>query len=158
MNQQLLLRLEVEQLYADYTACLDAGELERWPELFVEDCIYKIVPRENFERGLPLALMLCESAGMLRDRVQAIRRTSVFAPRALRHFISGVRVFAEPGENLRVEASFLVVQTQADEETRVFVAGQYRDRLLRTDGALRFAEKICVLDSNLIPGSLIFPV
>jgi 3-phenylpropionate/cinnamic acid dioxygenase small subunit len=153
----LFLRLEVEQLYAEYASCLDAGELERWPELFVDDCVYKIVPRENFDRGLPLALMLCESGGMLRDRVQTIRRTSVFVPRSLRHFVSSLRV-AEDGDAVRVEASFLVVQTQADEETRVFVAGQYRDRLVRRDGQLRFAEKICILDSNLIPGSLIVPV
>jgi anthranilate 1,2-dioxygenase small subunit len=108
--------------------------------------------------------MLCESAGMLRDRVQAIRRTSVFVPRTLRHFVSGVRVLeghapsCPSGNDLRSEASFLVVQTQADEETRVFVAGQYRDQLVRNDGLLRFAEKICILDSNLIPGSLILPV
>lgn len=157
MRNDLLLRVEVEQLYAEYAACLDDGELERWPELFVEECLYKVVPRENFERGLPLALMLCESAGMLRDRVQAIRRTSVFAPRALRHFVSGIRA-AEEDQAVMVTASFMVLQTQPDEETQVFVAGRYRDRLLRCDGTLRFAEKICILDSNLIPGSLIFPV
>lgn len=157
MTAELILRLEVEQLYADYSACLDDGELERWPELFVEDCLYKIVPRENFERGLPLALMLCESVGMLRDRVQTIRRTSVFVPRALRHFVSGVRA-VQQDQAVAVTANFMVLQTQSDEETQVFVAGQYRDRLVRRDGTLRFSEKICILDSNLIPGSLIFPV
>jgi 3-phenylpropionate/cinnamic acid dioxygenase small subunit len=158
MTNLLLLRLEIDALYADYTACLDAGELERWPELFSDECVYKIVPRENYERGLPLALMLCEGKGMLRDRVQTIRRTSVYAPRALRHFVSGLRVCEEAGEPLYVEASFLVVQTQADAETEIFVAGRYVDRVARQDGGLRFAEKICVLDTNLIPGSLIFPV
>ena len=82
MSDPLLLRLEVDALLADYAACLDGGELERWAELFSDDCVYTIIPRENYERGLPLALMRCESKGMLRDRVQAIRRTSVDEPPA----------------------------------------------------------------------------
>ncbi len=66
------LRLELEELYAAYTACLDEERFEEWPEFFVEQCLYKIVPRENFERGLPLATWLCESKGYLADRVTAI--------------------------------------------------------------------------------------
>ena len=79
------LRYEVEELYYEYVECLDDDELERWPEFFVEDCLYKIIPRENFERNLPIALMRCESKGMLKDRVTTMRETSVYAPRALRH-------------------------------------------------------------------------
>src|SRR5216684_2070317 len=45
------LRLELEELYAAYTACLDEERFEEWPEFFVEQCLYKIVPRENFERS-----------------------------------------------------------------------------------------------------------
>src|SRR5216684_1837957 len=74
------LRLELEELYAAYTACLDEERFEEWPEFFVEQCLYKIVPRENFERGLPLATWLCESKGYLADRVTAIRMTAVYAP------------------------------------------------------------------------------
>ena len=52
---RLRLRLELEDLFAAYAACLDDGELERWPEFFTDDCRYEIIPRENFERGLPVA-------------------------------------------------------------------------------------------------------
>src|SRR5438046_4814181 len=86
------LRDEIEELYANYCACLDDGELERWPDFFTDACVYKIIPRENFDRGLPLALVLCESKGMLQDRVEALRRTSVYAPRALRHLVSNIRL------------------------------------------------------------------
>src|SRR5512135_2284807 len=51
------LRFEIDDLYAEYVECLDDGHLERWPELFTDDCLYKIIPRDNFQRGLPLALM-----------------------------------------------------------------------------------------------------
>jgi anthranilate 1,2-dioxygenase small subunit len=152
------LRAEVDALYADYAAHLDEDDLERWLELFADECAYKIVSRENFDRGLPLALMWCESKGMLRDRIAAIRRSSVFAPRTLRHVISGLRLRDEADGALGVRASFVVLQTLLDEETRVFVAGTYDDRLVRAPATWRFASKICVLDSNLVPGSLVYPV
>ena len=152
------LRCEVEDLYSAYVECLDDGMLEQWPDFFTAACLYKIIPRENFERNLPLALMLCESRGMLQDRVEALRRTSVYAPRVMRHLVSGMRIKDQERDVVRVHASFAVLQTMADEETKLFASGKYIDQLVREDGCLKFKEKLCVLDSNLILGSLIYPI
>ena len=35
-------RLEIAELYTDYVLCLDAGELERWPDFFVAEASYRI--------------------------------------------------------------------------------------------------------------------
>ena len=152
------LRLAVEELYADYAACLDEERFEDWPEFFTDPCLYKIVPRENFERGLPLATWLCESKGFLADRVTAIRKTAVYAPRYLRRMVSGIRVLGWTDAVLDVRASYLAVETLQDELTRVFNAGQYRDKLVVDGGKLRFREKLCVFDSILVPNSLIYPL
>jgi 3-phenylpropionate/cinnamic acid dioxygenase small subunit len=152
------LRCALEELYADYVACLDDDDLERWPEFFTEACVYKIIPRENFERGLPLALMLCESKGMLKDRVVAVRRTSVYAPRALRHLVSSLRITGEEEQAITVQANYVVLETPLDEPTRVFNTGKYVDRLVRDNGAFKFSEKLCIFDSVLVPGSLIYPI
>jgi anthranilate 1,2-dioxygenase small subunit len=152
------LRFEIDDLYADYAECLDDGELERWPGFFTDVCLYKIIPRENFERGLPLALMLCESKGMCRDRVEALRRASVYAPRALRHVVSNIRLKGEDAAGMRVQANYVVLQTLTDEPTQVFNAGKYIDRIVRQAGQLKFAEKLCVFDSVVVPGSLVYPV
>ena len=90
--QNFALRLEVEELYTEYAHVLDNFELEQWPQFFTDDCLYQIVSRENRERGLPLALMRCESKAMLTDRVVTIRQTQMFAPRALRHLVSSLRI------------------------------------------------------------------
>lgn len=157
MNR-IQLRLEIEDLYTAYAACLDDGDLEQWPEFFTDECRYEIIPRENYDRGLPLALMRCESRAMLGDRVAALRRSSVYGPRALRHLTSGVRITAVDGELISARANYAVLQTLPDEETTVFNAGRYLDRLVREHGALRFRERLCVFDSVLIPGSLVFPI
>jgi len=73
------------------------------------------VPRENFERGLPLATWLCESKGYLADRVTAIRKTAVYAPRYMRRMVSGIRVLGWSGTVLEVRASYLALETLQDE-------------------------------------------
>jgi len=152
------LRLELEDLYADYAACLDEERFEDWPEFFTDPCLYKIVPRENFERGLPLATWLCESKGYLADRVTAIRKTSVYAPRYVRRMVSGIRVLGWSDAVLEVRASYLALETLQDELTRVFNAGQYRDKLVVEGGRLKFREKLCIFDSILVPNTLIYPL
>src|SRR5437879_12323329 len=105
------LRLELEELYAAYTACLDEERFEEWPEFFVEHCLYKIVPRDNFERGLPLATWLCESKGYLADRVTAIRKTAVYAPRYVRRMVRGLRVLGRKEGVLEPRAHYVAVET-----------------------------------------------
>jgi len=156
MNRDL--RFEVEELYYDYIECLDDDRLEQWPEFFTDDCIYKIIPRENYDRTLPLATMLCEGKGMLEDRVVAIRQTSMFGPRTLRHLVSNIRVKGEDKDAVRVQANYAVLETVIDEHTRVFNAGKYVDTLVRAGGALKFRERLCIFDSVLIPASLIYPI
>lgn len=152
------LRLELEELYAAYTACLDEERFEEWPAFFTDPCLYKIVPRENFERGLPLATWLCESKGYLVDRVTAIRKTAVYAPRYVRRMVTGIRVLGRTDGVLEVRANYLALETLQDELTRVFNTGHYRDKLVVEDDKLKFREKICIFDSLLVPNSLIYPL
>jgi salicylate 5-hydroxylase small subunit len=60
-TRRLLLQLEVDQLNAAYAAALDEKRFEDWPEFFLEDGRYTVQARENFDRGLPLALIGLES-------------------------------------------------------------------------------------------------
>jgi 3-phenylpropionate/cinnamic acid dioxygenase small subunit len=152
------LRLELEALYADYASCLDDECFEEWPDFFVETCVYKIVSRENFERGLPLALWLSEGKGYLADRVTAIRKTAVYGPRWIKRLVTGIRVLGWCGEVLETRVNYAAFETLVDEPTRVFNVGRYHDRIVVDDGRLKFQEKICVFDSLLVPNSLIYPL
>lgn len=152
------LRLQVEDLYAAYAACLDEQRYDEWPELFTEDCVYQLIPRENHEARLPLATVMLESKGMLRDRVYGITQTLVHAPYYQRHIISSIRVVADDAHGIHTEANYLVLRTKRNELSEVFNTGRYLDRLARTPGGLRFARKRCVFDSELIPNSIIYPI
>ncbi len=158
MTASIALRLEVEELYSEYCAALDEGRYEDWAALFTEACLYRIVPRDNHDRGLPLAIMHCESRLMLQDRVVAIRETSYYAPRFLRHIVSGIRVDGAAEGRIAGRANYLVLQTLPEQPTALFNAGRYLDVIVRDEGKLRFRERLCIFDSIVVPNSLIVPI
>ena len=110
----------IDSLNAAYGLCLDDGRLEDWPEFFVEDCLYQVIARENVDNGLPAAVMYCDSKGMLVDRVVALRQANVFPEHFSRHLISRAVVTGSEGNTVTAEASYAVLQTRNDGETRVY--------------------------------------
>ena len=79
----------------------------------------------------------------------------MYEPRTMRHLVDRPRRRDGVGA---VEANFLVVQTLVGEPTTLFCSGRYRDVVVETPAGLRFAEKIAVYDSSLVPTSLIYPL
>jgi 3-phenylpropionate/cinnamic acid dioxygenase small subunit len=152
------LRMRLADLYCAYADTLDDGELEAWPEFFTEDCLYKIIPRENYEQGLPIALIYCESRDMLLDRVMAIRETALYVPRLIRHLTGNIRLRDIGSDGLRLTANFALFQTVSDHPSELFLCGRYHDRVTDDGGNLRFAERVCVYDSTIVPTSLVYPV
>ncbi|MDQ6925922.1 MAG: aromatic-ring-hydroxylating dioxygenase subunit beta, partial [Candidatus Eremiobacteraeota bacterium] len=149
-------RLRIDDLYAAYAACLDDARFAEWPDFFTDDCTYRIVPRENYDRGLPLATLSFESKGMLRDRVYAVTETLFHEPYYQRHIVSGLLVRADDDGGYRVQANYVVIRTKKGALSEIYNAGRYVDRIVDDGGALRFREKLCVFDSELIPNSLIY--
>ena len=137
-------------LFTMHGDLLDEDRFDEWVELFTDDCLYLVISRENVERGLPLATIRCESKGYLKDRVVAVRETSMYAPRSQRHVIGAP---IEQGDGTWT-ASYAVFQTLVDETTQVFSTGRYVARL----EADRFAELRVVYDSTLVPNSIVKPL
>jgi len=154
----LELRARLADLYAAYDDALGEGAYERWPEFFTEACVYKITSRENYESGLPLGMLQAESRGMLSDRVAALRKTTLYAPRLVRRLVGSIVLRAVEPDGMSLSASFALFQTMLNEPTEVFLSGRFYDRVVDDGGVLRFAERICVTDATLVPTSLVFPI
>ena len=156
------LRDAGEDLLHAYVHCIDDDRLEEWPEFFTEHCLYKIVPRENADLQLPIALMLCDSRAMLRDRVVAHRHANLFAPHYYRHLVSAVRMTGQADGVIAVEANYVVFRTMADPihygETEVFSVGKYLDKIVFVDGQAQFQEKIVLVDTCRIQSLLVTPL
>ena len=152
------LRIGVADLNAEYAACLDERRFDAWPELFTDDCVYKLQPRENYDRGLPLATMAFESKGMLKDRVYGITQTLAHDPYYQRHVVGTPIVSRVTDHVIEAEANYAVFRTRQNELSEVFNVGRYVDVVHRTSAGLRFASRICVFDSEMIPTSIIYPI
>jgi 3-phenylpropionate/cinnamic acid dioxygenase small subunit len=158
LDVPLELRARLEDLYCAYDDTLNDGELERWPELFAEACVYQVLPRENHEQGLPVAVIYCESRNMLIDRVVALRETMLYVPRIVRRITSGICLRAIVQNDLRLTANFLLIETMPNQPSAVFLCGRHQDRVVDDGGVLRFAERLCIYDSTIVPTSLVYPV
>jgi salicylate 5-hydroxylase small subunit len=150
--------MALQNLYSDYSACVDQGDFEKWPEFFLDECEYRIQPRENYERKLPLSIMWLESKGMLKDRVYGIRETLYHDPYYQRHIVAAPRVTAIDGDDIHCEANYLVLRTKQDEPSEIFNVGRYIDIVRKTSDGLKFKSRRCIFDSELIPNSIIYPI
>jgi salicylate 5-hydroxylase small subunit len=149
---------ELNQLYANYASALSSGQWDLWPEFFTEDCTYRLQPRENFDRGFPLATLSFESKGMLKDRVYGIRETLFHDPYYQRHVVGAPVVRKSEAGRYECEANYAVFRTKLSELSSVFNVGRYIDVVVRTEQGLKFASRLVIYDSEMIPNSVIYPI
>ncbi|MBL0419199.1 nuclear transport factor 2 family protein [Ramlibacter sp. AW1] len=151
-------RFALDDLYQAYATALDEQRYDDWPGFFRDDALYRIVPKDNFDLQLPIALMHCEGRLMMADRVTAIKEAAMIRPRHLRRFVTPARLAGAEGELLRVRANVLLVETLHHQSTRLVLSGVYHDLVERNGEGFRLAERICVYDSLLLPDSVVEPV
>ena len=154
----LLLQMQVDRLNADYCAALDEARFDDWPEFFLDDGEYKVQARENFDRGLPLALIALESKGMMKDRVYGVTQTIYHGPYYTRHVVSPARVLSDDAGLLTAQTNYAVFRTRPGDASELYNVGRYLDSIERTEAGLRFRSRLCVYDSEMILNSLIYPI
>ncbi len=150
--------LGIQQLYADYARAVDSADWDRWVDLFVDDCIYRIQPRENHERGFPLATLSFDSKGMLRDRAYGISETLFHDPYYQRHVVGAPLITKTADGRYACEANYAVFRTKLSQLTTVFNVGRTLDEVVATSEGLRFKSRLVIYDSEMIPNSLIYPI
>jgi salicylate 5-hydroxylase small subunit len=151
--------LALSRLYAEYAHAVDSGRWELWPAFFIEQCSYRLQPRENHERNLPLATLSFESRGMLEDRVYGIKETLFHDPYYQRHVVGLPLVHRVDDDGaIHSEANYAVFRTKLDGPSTVFNVGRYIDKVVPTPEGLKFASRLCVFDSEMIPNSIIYPI
>lgn len=151
------LRSRVDALIAEASAALDNEDYQAWLDLFHDDSAYRIVPLENIRQNLPGSVMLCETKKALSDRIVSLLKANTFNPHSARH-VTGPPRIAEDGGRIEAETPYALYQTDVDGVSRLFAVGCYRDTIASFEGALKFVERVVVLDSFAIPTLLAKPV
>jgi len=151
-------RFALYDLFAAYGALIDAAEFDAWLDLFAARCTYHIVPRENYERGLPAGLVFCDTRAVLEDRIGALLEANKYNIHTDRHLIGLPRLVGDDAGEALVEAPFVVYQSDQEGETRLFATGLYRDRIVSEGGTLKFRDKLVLLDTFAVPSLLSTPL
>jgi anthranilate 1,2-dioxygenase small subunit len=158
--EAMLLHHEVDQFNAAYALALDEQRLADWVEMFTDDAFYVVISRENADKGMPVGLIYCDSKAMIHDRAFATEKTSMFAPRYLRHIVGNLQMLGDDGQGgIRARANYVVMQVLYDRpEAKIHQVGVYHDVFRRVEGALKLAERRCVYDNLLVDNALCLPV
>lgn len=152
------LRHRVYDLYAAYAACLDDGRYGDWPEFFTEDAWYRVVPRENYDRNLPLSTLSLKGKSMMKDRIYGVESTIFHAPYYQRHIISLPKISAIDLSKLEVEVNYSVIRTKRDVPVEIYSIGRYLDTVSIIGSDMLFSKKFCIFDNDIIPNSMIYPI
>jgi len=151
-------RQQIVELNAAYAACLDDGRYDEWPAFFVDDGWYRIVARENYERGLPLSILSLKGVPMMKDRIYGISSTIFHAPYYQTHIIGPSIITAGDDGQYNVASSYVVYRTKRDMTPDVLSVGKFLDVVDRRDGKFKFRRKFCIFDNDTIPNSIIYPI
>lgn len=137
------------ELNATYARVIDTDQLEEWPKLFLDPCLYKLTTAENVAKGHESGLIYADTRGMLEDRVSSLRKVNIYEGQRYRHVVGLPVVLGETGGTADVETPFLLVRVMRDGTTDLFASGVYRDKVKPDPaGALRFAERVVVCDGR----------
>jgi len=137
---------------------IDEDRLEDWVDLFAEDCVYKILSRENFDSGLPLELMSCYGKAMLDDRILSLREANLYNIHWDRHILGGIEVLGIEEDNWLIKANYTLYQTTNKGDSELFSVGSYHDKIVSVDGVLKFKEKIVIVDTFAVIRLLSTPI
>jgi 3-phenylpropionate/cinnamic acid dioxygenase small subunit len=152
------VRRRVEALLAHYVDIVDQDRLEEWPDLFVDDCRYRVTSALDYRDKLPHGVIYAVSKGMLRDRVSALREANVYEAQRYRHIVGPIWIEDETSGVVRSRSNFLVIRTMHTGEMLLFAAGTYFDKIDVSADPCRFIERVVVTDSDKIDTLLAIPL
>ncbi|MGX7927190.1 aromatic-ring-hydroxylating dioxygenase subunit beta [Tsuneonella sp. HG094] len=137
---------------------IDDDRLEEWPNLFEEQCHYRVISAENHNRGMTLAAVFCDTRGMLVDRIVSLRKANIFPAHSYRHILGPTRVVAERDGVVSARTNYVVLMTRNDGQTVIYNAGKYLDDISLTGDGPRFRSKTAVFDTHLIETMMVRPI
>lgn len=144
--------------HAAYAHAIDNDQLEKWPDFFTEDALYRITTAENEREGLPAGIVYADSRAMLEDRIAALRQANIYERQSYRHLIGMPVMLASAADAATACTPFMATRIMLHGETRLFATGEYRDCFVRRDGQLKLAERVVVCDSTVTDTLLALPL
>jgi len=96
---------------------------------------------------------------MVKDRVSMlIKETLTYRRMYLRHYITNVRASELAGGTIEASANLLVMQSDLEGNSSIYIVGRYEDTLVEVDGQLKLRARLVIVDSFSIDNMLAVPL
>jgi p-cumate 2,3-dioxygenase subunit beta len=145
-----ITRAQVEDFLYREAALLDEWRLDDWLGLLTEDARYQVPSNDRPDADPASTLFtIADDISRIRARVTRLKDKNAHAehpPSRTRRMIGNVRIVAREGDELAVEANFVVFRFRRDERIREYV-GRYRYRLRVGSGGLKIAKREALIDA-----------
>jgi 3-phenylpropionate/cinnamic acid dioxygenase small subunit len=144
------IRAQLEKLLFRYARLLDECRFPEWVELFSSDGSYIAVTRENFrEKGL--LLFKDDGRDALKERAAFVMGYYQAARFKTLHVVSNLEIESVSGDEAICNSYFVTYRSPWDGPPELYACGEYRDRLVKTDGGWKFRERLVIVDNGTLP-------
>ena len=153
------VRDQIADLQADYIAALDEQDMNGWLEAFDEQGSYYCRSKENEDDDLEMGFMYDDCHARLRDRVKFVEQiwAGTFEEYQTRHFLQPTRCHALGNDLYATNTNFTVMYTDDCGITKVLVSGRYVDEIV-VNGVAKLRSRKAILDTNVVPRYIVYPV
>ncbi|MGB1742540.1 MAG: aromatic-ring-hydroxylating dioxygenase subunit beta [Cycloclasticus sp.] len=151
----------IENLNRDYICALDKLDMNKWLACFNKQGTYTLISNENERNGLPIAFMLDDCYERLQDRVtQVVDIQEDSTEHYQTRHMTQLTNITDLGDNrYKVDFNFTTFYTQdLIEKTDLLGAGRYEDIILVENGKASFIQRKAVLDTNVLPRYVAYPI
>lgn len=137
---------------------IDNFDCQIWADGFTSDCRYRMIPRENYDRGLPLCLIDDDRAGLL-QRVKLITELWQYEPFRETRLLSSVLITASSEDSAAAASTIAVYRTNSEGESRLHMVARIEDRLVHLPGeGWKIKDRLVILESFQVHNNIILPV
>ncbi|WP_089941050.1 aromatic-ring-hydroxylating dioxygenase subunit beta [Candidatus Entotheonella palauensis] len=151
---------DLMQFYIREAWLLDDRKFRDWLDLFTDDAFYFMPRRRNVQRK-DLARELSEVGDLaifeddktyLKMRVDRLDTGMAWAedpPSRTRHLVGNLVVDPLPCGEVKAKTAFILYRSHHETDENIF-AGSREDTLRQVDGQWKIAQRVIVLDANVI--------
>ena len=154
--EALLKRESVVQYQVRLAALLDEQKYDEFVAEFTEDGSYRLIGRENHERGLPTCI-IDDTRDRLIYRSQLISRQWHHGTFRETRMLSNFDVELAGADAAQARANFAVYHTDAEGETRLHMVGRLEDSLVMRDERWRIRRRFAILETFKPREVIVYP-
>ncbi|MBF6570279.1 MAG: nuclear transport factor 2 family protein [Candidatus Binataceae bacterium] len=157
VDQDYLLKKEAVVAYL-FRLCrmLDDFEIKRFVEEFTDDGTYRLIPRDNHERKLPVHV-IDDNKSRLIYRTNVITDHWHYERFRETRMLSNVMVEFPSDRNAIAKSNLIIYHTDAEGRTKLHMTCVLEDHLVALDGRWRIKDRIAILESFLPDEAIVVP-